>query len=233
MFSDDDEALAVVRVKAEDVINGSDPIALAYSQFRANVYIDQTGMLDPSCRRPDGGEHDEDDLRSLHLVGVENRGDNTAAVVASMRLIYKSDSHSKPLPIEDFFDGEIDGLLVGKGSFEVSRWISRHDRRLYQHLVRAAITNTGLAHAVMHDWGPCLAVVEPQVARSINQATGGAVTEVTPPRLVEKYNDINMGIRVNLARFAAHVGAEALDRLYITQDNVPNVFWRYSDELKK
>lgn len=230
MFDDDDALLAVARVKPEDVISGDDPLALAYAQFRANVYIDQTGMLDRKFRRPDGGEHDDDDVRSLHLVGLENRGDNTAAVIAAMRLIRKGEDRSDELPIEEFFAGELDDLVIGNGSFEVSRWIARHDDKRYQLLARAAITNTGLAHAVRHDWGPCLAIVEPLVARSISRSTGGAVTEIAPPRLVEKYNDINMGIQVDLTKFAAHVGAATLGRLYITEVNQPKVFWRHSDE---
>lgn len=231
---DPDAKLAVVRLEPEDVLTGNDPIAHGYSQFRANVYIDQTGMLDPKHRRPDGGESDSDDIRSYHLAGVENLGNGLAAIIASMRLIRKTEEYPAVLPIEEFFEGELDDIAAGSGSFEVSRWIARardSDRRT-QLLTRLAVTNTGLAHAVRHNWGPCLAVVEPAVARTINRSTGAAARQIAPPRLVEKYNDTNMGIEVDLGMFARHVGQEALNSLYITESGVPNVFWRHSDEQR-
>lgn len=231
IFDGDDNALlAIARVDTEDVIAGSHPIALGYSQLRANVYIDQTGMIDPIHRRPDGGEHDDDDLRSLHLVGLENLRDGAAAVIASMRLIQKSVDHPAKLPIEDLFAEEFSGRELGYGSFEVSRWIARHDNTRYQLLSKAAVTNTGLAHAVEHNWGPCFAIVEPRVARTVNRSTGGAVSQVTAPRLIAEYNDVNLGIHVDLPTFAAHVGVDALRRLRITRSYEPNIFLRRSDE---
>lgn len=227
----DDALLAIARVGAEDVIFGASPTAHGYSQLRANVYIDQTGFLTPAYRQPDGGEHDSDDMRSVHFVGLENRGNGTAAVVGAMRLIHKSETHPRPLPIEEFFDGEVGNLVDAPGSFEVSRYILSNPNRRRQALTKQAIMGVGLAHAVKHEWGPCVAVVSPDVARGIRQHGEVPITEITQPKVVEKYKDVNVGIQIDVGGFRQRVGEAAVGKMYL-QDNGLYIFWRQHNERR-
>lgn len=151
-----------------------------------------------------------------------------AAVVGAMRLIHKSETHPRSLPIEDFFDGEIGGLAADIGSLEVSRYILRSENKRHQALTRGAIMGVGLAHAVKHEWGPCVAVVAPEVARSIRRS-GVPIREITQPKVIEKYKDVNVGIQIDVGKFRERVGKSTLNDMYI-QDNGLYVFWRQEDE---
>lgn len=211
--------LAIARVRTEDVLSGDNPVALGYSQLRANVYIDQTGMLDSSYRREDGGEDDVDDGRSIHFVGLEDRGNGTAAVTAAMRLIYKSFEHSEALPIEELFAKELEGTSAPSGSFEVSRYISKNENRRHAILSKLAIIGSGLAHAVEHQWGPCFAVVEPPIESDLDRL-GVPVVRIAEPRYIPEYNDINVGIEINLTEHTRRLGARVVKSLYIEDDAV-------------
>ncbi len=232
VFRDDDEALvAIKRLRPSEVVAADNPIALGYAQLRANVYIDQRHILDASHRRPDGGEHDDDDRRSVHYVGLENRGQGIAAVVGSMRLIEKSEVHPKPLPIEDFFGRELQGLEIGSGGFEVSRLISRNDIRRRQGMIRSALIGTGLAHAVANKWQPCLAVVE-QDLEKILRLSGIPIRRATEPQVIEKYKSVNLGIEIDVEEFEHRMGRSIVDGMHLAEDAV-NVVWRKQDEQKR
>lgn len=232
IFSGDDTALmAVKRLNASEVIAGSDPVALAYAQLRANVYIDQRRILHPRHKRPDGGEHDEDDRRSAHFVGLENRGDGRAAVTGSMRLIKKSEMHPRPLPIESFFAGGLQGSDIGFGAIEASRFISRNDIRRRQAIMRSALISTGLAHSVAHNWRPCMAIIEEDVERMLN-LIGVPIRRIAEPRVIKKYNSINLGIEIDTIEFGHRIGRSVVDSMLLAEDDV-NIVWRKQDEQKR
>ena len=209
--------LAITRVSTEDMLRGDNPIALGYAQLRANVYIDQTRMISESYRRADGGEDDADDLRSLHYVGLEDRGNGEAAVIASMRLIHQTDE--TPLPINELFEDELRGKNVGPGAFEVSRYIAKSEIRRNSIMSKAAITGVGLSHAIENGWGPCLAVVESPIEADLARM-GVPVERIADPKFIEEYNDTNVGIEIDLPEFANRIGHEALKTMYIEEGGV-------------
>ncbi len=211
--------LAIARIRAEDVISGDDAVALGYAQLRANVYIDQTNILDPSSRRADGGESDADDHRSVHLVGLEDRGDGKAAVVASMRLIHKTHETPEDLPFEGVFAEDLAGKDITKGSFEVSRYIAKNDNRRRVIMSKIAIVGSGLAHAVKNGWGPSFAVVEPSIESDLTRI-GVPVSRVTEPRFIEMYDDVNVGIEIDLQGYAAKLGEAAIKDMYVKENGI-------------
>lgn len=227
VFHDDDEALvAIKRLEPCEVIAGDNPIALGYAQLRANVYIDQRHILDAKHRRPDGGEHDNDDQRSVHYVGLENRGQGIAAVVGSMRLIEKSETHSGPLPIEGFF-----GIEMGRRGIEVSRFIARNDIRRRQSMIRSALMGTGLAHAVANEWHPCVAIVEQDLERML-ALSGIPIRRATEPQAIKKYKSVNIGIEIDVREFECRMGRNLVDRMFLSEGDI-NVVWRRQDEQQR
>lgn len=217
-----DMPLAITRLNTEDVMSGGDPVALAYTQLRANVYINQTGMISPSNRQNDGGERDSDDPRSVHFASLENRGDGRAAVVGAIRLIHKTDASPENLPIEDLFfdpDNGINEIVADTGSFEVSRYISINDNRRRARLTKVAVIGAGLAHAVESKWTPCFAVVEPCVERDLSR-TGVPIGRITEPKLIEKYNDTNVAIEVYLDEYVRRLGKPAVSNMYLQEHGV-------------
>ena len=80
----------------------ADSLAQAYLRFRANVYVDQTRMLEDDVKGEDGTEFDKDGERSTHLVVLENRL-GEAAIFACARIIKKSPEQPDLLPVEEFF----------------------------------------------------------------------------------------------------------------------------------
>lgn len=94
----EDKRFALGVFSHDDILSyESNPLVKGYLQLRANVYIDQTKMLENKKKRPDGTELDEDDERSMHFVVFENRIDRVA-VFACMRLIEKIADRDSKLP---------------------------------------------------------------------------------------------------------------------------------------
>jgi len=169
-------------------------IAQAYLKLRANVYVDQTGMLDHSVKRPDGTELDEDDERSIHFVSLENRMGGVA-VFSCMRFILKDTIDGKPLPIEQFFS-EVFIEPAPVNSIEVSRFIVRHDNIKQSMLAKKKMITTGLAYVADNNLGPIFGVVEPGFERDINFMKLPN-HRIASPKLVHEYNDYNLGIEID------------------------------------
>lgn len=199
----------------EDVLNyDSNPILKAYLQLRANVYIDQTKMLEDSYKRIDGTEIDENDERSAHFVVLENMM-GKAAIFACMRLIEKTRENDAILPIEEFFpEIPLFSNPAPVSSVEVSRFIVRHENPSSNMQAKKQLINTGMAHLSTKDLGPVYAVVEPEFERSIKMARV-STNRIAEPKIVPEYNDVNLGIEIDRLAFESRVGKEALMALHL------------------
>jgi len=191
-------------------------LAEAYLKLRANVYVDQTGMLEGEVKRNDGTELDADDERSTHFVVCENRI-GKAAVVACMRLIEKTDSRDI-LPIEDFFPDAFEVPAPTK-SIEVSRFIVREDEAKLARLAKIELITAGLAHAVIHQLGPIYGVAEPMFERDL-RLMRMPIRRIADPKLVPEYNDDNLGFEIDKAGLVQRIGEFAVKRMTIPEGSV-------------
>lgn len=72
---------------------------LAARRLRFNKYH-ALGLLSDSDQDEDGGEHDEDDGRSIQFGVIKNLGEDDPQMIATSRLILRGD---KKLPVEKYF----------------------------------------------------------------------------------------------------------------------------------
>jgi len=189
-----------------------DSILQAYLRLRANVYIDQTGMLEGDLKRHDGTELDENDERSTHLVLIENKI-GRVAVFACMRLIQKTLGYESPLPIEEFFP-EAFSTPAPLNSVEVSRFISRHDSVGISLITQRDLMTAGLAHVLDNNLGPVFGVVEPAFEKGL-EAMKLPMNRIAEPKLVPEYNDENLGFEVDAHEFKRRIGEAAVKRMTI------------------
>ncbi|MFZ2545172.1 MAG: acyl-homoserine-lactone synthase [Candidatus Saccharimonadales bacterium] len=224
VFNDNPESRFALGILArgKEVSKTHRELFSAYLRLRANVYIDQTDMLDDSHRRVDGTEMDDDDERSVHIVAIENRVSHVA-VVASMRLIEKTKLHDSILPVEDFFG--IEDIPVGGN--EISRYINRLDDRLGAAQVRNALFMTGLSYIHKAELSPTMAVVEPKLEARLQQI-GVPVRRIGEPKFVEEYNETNLGLEIDTDAFVDQFGGPAVIN---TIDTTPEKF-TYWGEVK-
>lgn len=191
-----------------DLSDEMDPIFQAYLRLRANVYIDQTGMLDTDVRRNDGTETDSDDERSAHFIVAENRL-STVAIIACMRLIEKKNATDRPLPIEDFFPEIFENNPVAKNSIEVSRFIVRQNEKKHRLGARAMLLVSALAYTRDREFGPTYAVVEPEFEAHLT-AIDVPIERIAEPKWVSEYNDFNLGIMIDTEEMAHRMGKDAV-----------------------
>lgn len=210
---------------------GNEDIFNAYLRLRANVYIDQTGMLEPELRQEDQTESDKDDARSLHIAVLENQSSyaettrnnlSRVAVVGAMRVIEKEQGNDDRLPIEDFFEKELNGFVTEVGSNEISRYIVRHENPRHKKVVRDLMHATALAYIVQNNLGPTLAVVEPELEQTL-QKQGVPFTRIADPKLVPKYNDLNLGIQIHTDLYADQFGRDIINGMNTSPLNY--AFW--------
>lgn len=164
----------------------------------ANVYIDEMRFLEPSFREADGGETDEDDSRSVQFAILENRHeDGEVRVVGRSRLILK-DSKDNLLPVEQIFPEAFDDAPAPVGSYEASRFISRHpDQDMTQHLVAFAGIRAMDLYAVKERSPFVYAVIE-EPLRSRFEFIGIPYEVISDPRPVSEYNGtVNMAVRID------------------------------------
>jgi N-acyl-L-homoserine lactone synthetase len=206
---------------AEDVLNyKSNSIIKAYLRLRANVYVDQTGMLEDHAKQSDGTELDIDDERSTHFVVLENRM-GRVAVFACMRFIEKTADKNSELPIEEFFPDAFSEKSP-QNSIEVSRFIARHDEARQCLLAKRELMTAGLAHALEYNLGPVFGVVEPGFEKAL-KLMGVPTRRIAEPVLVPEYNDENLGLEVDTYGFRDKVGQEAIDRMTVPVGSF--VYW--------
>jgi N-acyl-L-homoserine lactone synthetase len=210
------------------VLDGSDVVsndrtrlARAYLRLRANVYIDQIGVLGSEQRLSGGIEIDDDDERSTHFVLIENLI-GKIAIFGSMRLIEKSAKHSANLPIENFYP-ESFSEPVSNGGIEVSRFIVRHNDPTQRAYSKLNLIRTGLAHTLQHNLGPVYATVETELERDL-RSVGVPTKKVTPLKYIEEYNTSNFGIEIDKLRLKKSISEETATGPAITKGAVGG-FW--------
>jgi len=193
----------------------------AYLQLRANVYIDQIGVLEDEQRRLDGTEIDNDDERSTHFVLIENIV-GKIAIFGCMRLIEKSPENNDSLPIETFFP-ESFSEPVKNGGIEVSRFIVRHDEGRQRGLAKLNLIRTGLAHTLQNDLGPVYATIEPEFERDL-RSVGVPTEQVSESKYIEEYNTSNHGIKIDKYSLKDSLGERATRELTIAKGAIGG-FW--------
>lgn len=189
----------------------ADPnIVVGYLGLRKNVYVDQTRMIPPDSPNVEGGiESDLDDERSTHFVVAERSADmGTAAIVACMRLIHRE---GKPLPIEEFFSEVFEDGTAPVDSIEVSRFISCVDGKRERLISISEMFRSGVAHIEKHKLGPVYGVVEPELERSL-RFLGAPPKRIADPKMIEEYNDHNVGIEVDIPAMVKAMGRKSLLR---------------------
>ncbi len=183
---------------------------LAYHRLRANVYVHQTRMISEEYIAPNGGEYDEEDARSAHMVVLENCGDEQR-LVGSMRLILRG--RGGQLPIEKFFPDIFDHDPAGVTSCEVSRYITRHEEESVQREISWALFQRTMATAINHQLGPMYAVVDPALSR-IMRLKRVPIKELAPPARVEEYNSTSLPVAIDLGLFAERLENRAPGTLF-------------------
>lgn len=176
---------------------------LAYHHLRANVYVQQTQMISEEYIASDGGEYDNDDVRSIHMAVLENCGDKQR-LVGSMRLISRGEDMQ--LPVEKFFPDMFAENPAPASSCEVSRYIVRHEDRGAMDDISWALFQRSIAAAVTHDMGPMYAVIDESLARRM-RLKRVPITELAPPTRVEEYNSTSLPVVVDIELLAQRLEA--------------------------
>jgi len=182
----------------------------AYLKFRANVYIDEAGILDNNEKRSDGTELDSDDERSAHIIAFENKI-GALAIIGCMRLLEKNENHYNPLPIEIFFP-EIFSDPLPIGSKESSRFIVSYKNIAMKSLIKRRILISSVAYTSLDTNNPVYAVVEDNLKRDL-AIFGVPLEEIGPKKMIEKYHSINYPIKINQHEFANRLGKEAISQI--------------------
>jgi len=223
VFSSNQESrFAVAVFDGKDVVSDTPTrLVQAYLQLRANVYIDQIGVLEDEQRRVDGTEIDKDDERSTHFVLIENMV-GKIAVFGCMRLIEKSTDNNNSLPIETFFPESFEEP-VKEGGIEVSRFIVRHDEARQRGHAKLNLIRTGLAHTLRNDLGPVYATIEPEFERDL-RSVGVPTEKVSAPKYIEEYNTSNYGIKIDKYSLKDSLGERATNQLAIAKGAIGG-FW--------
>lgn len=172
---------------------------LAYHQLRANVYARQAGFIPlEDINERNGGEYDSDDSRSVHMIILENMGEDQR-LIASMRLIKRTDN--RPLPVEELFPDVFANNPAPKASCEVSRYITRHEDRKIQDMASWTLFQQGLTQAMIHRFSPAFAVVAPELSR-IFRSRRLPIQELSEPFWIEKYGEKNVPIAIDIDALA-------------------------------
>jgi N-acyl-L-homoserine lactone synthetase len=214
VFSNNPDArFAIAVFDGHDVVS-DEPTDLvqAYLRLRANVYIDQIGVLDDEHRRSDGAEIDEDDERSTHFALLENIF-GQIAVFGCLRFIEKSDEHNAELPIESFFPDSFKEP-VESGGVEVSRFIVRHNEARQRGRAKLNLIRTGSAYLLRNNFGPIHATIETEFERDL-RSVGVPTEKITEPKFIEEYNTSNHGVRFDSEGLRKLIGDKAVYDLAI------------------
>lgn len=219
-YGHEDKRFAIGVYSPEQVMSYQpDSVIQAYLRLRANVYVDQAGILGNDSKRHDGTELDENDERSTHFVVLENLVGKVAARACS-RLIIKDTAKDQKLPIEDFFPEVFSDGLPPK-SIEVSRFIARvnddrydHEAKRNQLTAKQRIILAELAYACINDLGPVFAIVEKNFGRDL-RVMGVPTSVVAEPKIIPEYNSENLGLEIDKFGFRDKVGKTVLDSMTV------------------
>lgn len=146
------------RIESDDPQNYN-----ALARLRAKVYVEDMGFLSPDdIDASSGTELDQDDERSVHFGAIEHTaydGPALARVVASGRLIVKRTVEDL-LPIETSFPELFADQPIATDTVEVSRFISRHESKLTQHMLALAIIRAMTYYSVNEGQQSSYAIIE-------------------------------------------------------------------------
>lgn len=190
-----DKRFAMGSLGIGSAIEGTElePLFDAYRRLRANVYIDERGMLDADARQADDTERDEDDERSLHIIALENRM-GKAAVFGGIRLIPREGGGR--LPIEHFFPEVFEGRPAPSQSVEVSRYLISHPDSSVRGETSTRLFTAALGHILGKGLTPTYAVVEPFLEQGL-EAARVPLERIADPQYVPAYNAHNLGIKID------------------------------------
>lgn len=134
----------------------------AARQLRFRKY-NSLGWLPDSAQDEDGGEHDEDDARSIQIGVIKNgQGRDGARLIATSRLIVRDESG--PLPIEKYFpEAFVDGVQVPQT--ETSRMVSASLDKRERAMATLACHRAMLGCGVSSGYGNTSAVAEDWLLR--------------------------------------------------------------------
>lgn len=206
----EEKRFALASLSSEQVLTDAhtpDTLANAYLRLRANVYVDQTEMLDSERKSGDGTELDEYDERSTHFLVIENKL-GMSAVFACMRLINKS-SEDNLLPVENDFKEYFKAHPAEPGSVEVSRYMARSNSLRTNLNAERNMINAGLASVVDNEGG-IYAMVEPMFESTINRILHIPTKRVADPEFIEEYNDCNVGIEIDKKGIEQKLGHDVI-----------------------
>lgn len=204
-------ALAKIAV-GNVVLPGFESVYKGYMMVRGRVYAEKTRMIDRSRLNADGSEiPDADDYRSVHFAVVENVGDSQR-VVATTRHIIQDVLNPEPLPIAKFFPGCLPDFDLSSGirPFEVSRWIQLHENKLKQAYLARPLLRATLVDALAFERIPSFCTVEKPVAQHL-KALNVDICQISEPRFVSEYDDVNVGYEINLTQTARRYSVTAED----------------------
>lgn len=206
---------------------GQDTPSELYGKLRANVYINQMAFLENSERQTDGTEWNTDDERSSHYVVLEKRLGGEA-LFACARLIEKQTD--EPLPIEEFFPDIFQDSPASLGSVEVSRFIARHERAIYNLDATARLLAAMANDVNEHHLGPVHAIVEPHFERTLAHR-GLVVERISEPRWIPEYKSINRAIRINVEESATNFGEALMQDMKISTARA--AFWGTQPDVEQ
>jgi N-acyl-L-homoserine lactone synthetase len=198
-------AVGIVAVGRESGVNRQREY-VGYLQLRGMTYGLEKAFLEPEDLQPDRSESDADDVRSVHFTILHQKVDGVR-VVGAMRLIVKSDSDSRPLPIELHYPrAKFDHFPLLPRSIEVSRLIVRHEDPAVTSKLKWWLFASGLSYARRQQLGPVFGVVEPSLER-ILRWSGVVVRILGETTYVPHFNSRKMPVQIELNQLERSVEA--------------------------
>lgn len=181
----------------------ADPSGVSHEEYfvgaarlRAQVYVDELALLPPERLDSDGCEWDADDARAVHFVVLEKGPDSRyASLVGTSRLILKGSDDGR-LPIELLFPAVFEGSEAEPGSVEVSRFISRHEKKSARFPIALALIRALTFEALRRRARTAYFVVE-RPLWTILRRLGLPMRQLAPETTIPEYgNTANMAVAV-------------------------------------
>lgn len=182
--------VALVALRDEEIL----PSAYRASrQLRFNKY-NSLGWLPDEAMDPDGGEHDDDDIRSAHFAVIANEGaDQAPRLIATSRLILKDVEPIMPLPVETHFVDAFKDQPAGSTETEASRMISDSKNRIERSLATFATHRAMIGFGFANGYNRANAIVEDWMLKRFDE------THLPYDRLAEFTTVAEYGNTVNTA----------------------------------
>jgi N-acyl-L-homoserine lactone synthetase len=168
----------------------------AARRLRAKVYIDEEGFLPESSRKEDGGEDDQDDLRSVQFGVYQNVGSGHEAKLAgTSRLILKRDE-SDLLPVEAMYPDVFAEKPAEVNGSETSRVVARHaDKVLTRKAISLSLIRAMAAYSVSEAQRPVYATIDPPI-KAMYDRMNFPYELLSDLRYLEEYKSKNWAARI-------------------------------------